>query len=196
MVRSTTASGWDHLPNPNLSPAKPTFKLKPLSTTFNHQIHQPLVTVKTHLPPLMNPRERFTTMANPTNPSTTIDESDVGVDFDEVAVAFPPLLVAVAAFFLLVSDCEKRKNMGWELGREREILRREKKNQIKKWEEREKSNKIIFFGLAFVSILLQICNGTDTNGKNLAHIEHLMGGVFCVWYVKCAKYLAHLLWMF
>ena len=35
-----------------------------------------------------------------------------------------------------------------------------------------------------MSVPLQICNGTDTNGKNLAHIEHLMGGVFC------SKYLA------
>ena len=47
------------------------------------------------------------------------------------------------------------------------------------------SNKIVFFGLAFVSVPLQICNGTDTNGKNLAHIEHLMGGVFCAWCAKC-----------
>ena len=53
-VRSMATSGWDHLPNPNLSPAKPTFKLTPPSTTFNHQIHQPLAAVK--------------------NPSTTIDE--------------------------------------------------------------------------------------------------------------------------
>ena len=35
-----------------------------------------------------------------------------------------------------------------------------------------------------MSVPLQICNGTDTNGKNLAHIEHLMGGGLC------AKYLA------
>ena len=41
-----------------------------------------------------------------------------------------------------------------------------------------------------MSIPLQICNGTDTNGKNLAHIEHLMGGVFCVWCDKYAKNLA------
>ena len=66
----------------------------------------------------------------------------------------------------------------WE--KEREILRR----------EREKSNKIVFFSLPFVSVTLQICNGTDTNGKKLAHIEHLMGGVFCVWSGKYAKYLA------
>ena len=64
--------------------------------------------------------------------------------------------------------------------REREILRR----------EREKSNKIVFFSLPFMSVTLQICNGTDTNGKKLAHIEHLMGGVFCVWSGKYAKYLA------
>ena len=37
-----------------------------------------------------------------------------------------------ATFFLLAFDCEKRKNVGWELGRERQILRRERKNQIKK----------------------------------------------------------------
>ena len=54
------------------------------------------------------------------------------VDFDEVVAAFPPLLATAAAFFLLASDCEKRKNMSWELGRERQILRRERKNQIKK----------------------------------------------------------------
>ena len=41
-----------------------------------------------------------------------------------------------------------------------------------------------------MSVSLQICNGMDINGKNLAHIEHLMGGVFCVWCGKCAKYLA------
>ena len=109
-VRSTTASEWDHLSNLNLSLAKPTFKLTQPSTTVNHQIHQSLAAVKTHLPPLMNPRERFTTMANPTNPSTIIDESDA-------AATFPPLLAAAAAFFcasffLLTSDCEKRKNTG------------------------------------------------------------------------------------
>ena len=38
-----------------------------------------------------------------------------------------------------------------------------------------------------MSVPLQICNGTDTNGIILAHIQHLMGGVFCVW---CVKYLA------
>ena len=89
-VRSTIASGWDHLSNPNLSLAKPTFTLTQPSTTFNHQIHQPLAAVKTHLPPSMNLRERFTTMANPTNPSTIIDESDA-------ATTFPPLLAAAAA---------------------------------------------------------------------------------------------------
>ena len=75
----------------------------------------------------------------------------------------------------------------WE--RERQILRRERENQIKKWEEREKLDKIVFFSLPFVSVQLQICNSTDTNGKNLAHIKHPMGGVFCVWCGKCAKYL-------
>ena len=53
-VRSMATSEWDHLPNPNLSPAKPTFKLTPPSTTFNHQIHQPLAVIQTHLPPSMN----------------------------------------------------------------------------------------------------------------------------------------------
>ena len=49
-----------------------------------------------------------------------------------------------ATFFLLASDCEKRKNglRTWERERERErereILSRERENQIKKWEEREK----------------------------------------------------------
>ena len=37
-----------------------------------------------------------------------------------------------ATFFVLATDCEKRKNTGWELGRERQILRRERENQIKK----------------------------------------------------------------
>ena len=52
------------------------------------------------------------------------------VDFDEVVAAFPPLLATAAAFFLLASDCEKRKNMSWELGRERETdsKKREKKS--------------------------------------------------------------------
>ena len=44
--------------------------------------------------------------------------------------------------------------------------------------------------MCLVCQMPNICNGTDTNGKNLAHIEHLMGGVFCAWCAKCAKYLA------
>ena len=31
---------------------------------------------------------------------------------------------------------------------------------------------------------------TDTNGIILAHMQHLMGAVFCVWCGICAKYLA------
>ena len=53
-----------------------------------------------------------------------------------------------------------------------------------------KSNKKQYFGLPFLFVLLQICNGTDKNGIILAHIQHLMGGIFCVWCGKCAKYLA------
>ena len=139
-------------------------------------------------------------MANWTNPSTTINESDAAAaiaNFNEVVATFPLLLVAATTFFcttffLLASDCKKRKNTGWELGRERETdsEKGERKNQIKKWEEREKSNKIVFFSLPFVSVPLQIYNGTNTNGKNLAHIEHLMGGDFCLWCGKCVKYFA------
>ena len=62
-------------------------------------------------------------------------------------------------------------------------VRRERKNQDQKLEERESRIKKNF-GLAFVFILLQICNGTDINGIILTHIQHLMRGVFCVW---CAK---------
>ena len=65
-------------------------------------------------------------------------------------------------------------------------VRRERKNQDQKLEERESRIKKNF-GLAFVFILLQICNGTDINGIILTHIQHLMGGVFCVWCAKCAK---------
>ena len=65
-------------------------------------------------------------------------------------------------------------------------VRREKKSRPEVRGER-KSNKKQYFGLAFVFILLQICNGTDINGIILTHIQHLMGGVFCVWCAKCAK---------
>ena len=67
----------------------------------------------------------------------------------------------------------------------------ERKNQDQKWVRGErKSNKKQYFGLPFLSIPLQICNGTDRNGIILAYITYLMGGIFCVWCGKCAKYLA------
>ena len=78
----------------------------------------------------------------------------------------------------------------WERERETDSEKGERKNQIKKLEEREKSNKIVFFSLPYLSVPLQIYNGTNTNGKNLAHIEHLMGGDFCLWCGKCVKYFA------
>ena len=68
-------------------------------------------------------------------------------------------------------------------------MRREKKSRPEVRGER-KSNKKQYFGLPFLSVPLQICNGTDKNGIILAHIQHLMGGIFCVWCGKCAKYLA------
>ena len=68
-------------------------------------------------------------------------------------------------------------------------MRREKKSRPEVRGER-KSNKKQYFGLPFLSVPLQICNGTDKNGIILAHIQHLIGGIFCVWCGKCAKYLA------
>ena len=47
-----------------------------------------------------------------------------------------------------------------------------------------------YFVLPHLSVPLQICNGTDTNGIILAHMQHLMGVVFCVWCGICVKYLA------
>ena len=44
--------------------------------------------------------------------------------------------------------------------------------------------------LPYLSILLQICNGMDRCGIILAHMPHLIGADFCVWYGICAKYLA------
>ena len=52
-----------------------------------------------------------------------------------------------------------------------------------------KPNKKHHFGLPHLSVPLQICNGTDTNSIILAHIQHLMGAVFCVWCGIYAKYL-------
>ena len=53
-----------------------------------------------------------------------------------------------------------------------------------------KSNKKYYFVLPHLSVPLQICNGMDTNGIILEHMQHLMGAVFCVWCGICAKYLA------
>ena len=76
--------------------------------------------------------------------------------------------------------CEKRAGFD---------VRREKKS-IPKVRGERKSNKKQYFGLPFLFVLLQICNGTDRNGIILAHIPYLMEGIFCVWGGKCAKYLA------
>ena len=50
-----------------------------------------------------------------------------------------------------------------------------------------KPNVKHYFVLPHLSIPLQICNGTDTNGIILTHMQHLMGAVFCVWCGICAK---------
>ena len=55
--------------------------------------------------------------------------------------AFPPLLAAAAAFFLLASDCEKGKNTGWE--RETNSEKREKKSNKEVRGERKMNKKII-----------------------------------------------------
>ena len=77
------------------------------------------------------------------NFSAPFYESDA-VDFNEVAAAFPPLLAAVVAFFcvaffLLASDCKKRKNTGWE--RETNSEKREKKKSNKEVRGERKMNK-------------------------------------------------------
>ena len=53
-----------------------------------------------------------------------------------------------------------------------------------------KANIKHYLVLPHLSVPLQICNGTDTNGIILADMPHLMGADFCVWCGICAKYLA------
>ena len=66
--------------------------------------------------------------------------------------------------------------------------KREKKSRPKVRGER-KPNKKHYFGLPHLSVPLQICNNTNTNDIILAHMQHLIGAVFCVWCEICAKYL-------
>ena len=75
-------------------------------------------------------------------------------------------------------------------------VRREKKSRPEVRGER-KSNRKQYFGLLFMSVLSQICNGTDRNGIILAHIQHLMGDffVFRVANVPNIWHLPHLLWV-
>ena len=40
-----------------------------------------------------------------------------------------------------------------------------------------------------MSVPLQICNSMNTNSIILAHMQHMMGAVLCVWCEICAKYL-------
>ena len=74
------------------------------------------------------------------------------------------------------------EGVGSDVGRE--------KKSIPEVKGERKPNKKQYFTLPFLSIPLQICNGTDKNGIILAYITYLMGGIFCVWCGKCAKYLA------
>ena len=54
---------------------------------------------------------------------------------------------------------------------------------------KRKPNKKYYFVLPHLSVPLQICNNTDTNSIILAHMQHMMGAVLCVWCEICAKYL-------
>ena len=70
-------------------------------------------------------------------------------------------------------------------------VKRERENKSRPEVRGERKPNIKhYFVLPHLSVPLQICNGTDTNGILLAHMQHLMGVVFCVWCGICAKYLA------
>ena len=56
--------------------------------------------------------------------------------------------------------------------------------------ERENENKIIIYIMQVLSIPCQNCDGTVAYCKSLAHLTHLIKGLFGVWCGKCAKYLA------
>ena len=81
----------------------------------------------------------------------------------------------------------RRGRMGWELGRERETdSEKGERKSNKKREEREKLNKILIFGLQHLSVPLQICNGTDTSGIILQHLQNLMASCFlCLVWDMC-----------
>ena len=64
--KPTNWTDWTYCSkNPQIAAKKNlNFKLTPPRTTFNHQIHQPLATVKTHIPPSTNPRESMKPLEN------------------------------------------------------------------------------------------------------------------------------------
>ena len=106
----------------------------------------------------------------------------------------PSVIMATLPWSLLFEDVECVLSL---LREELEsYVRRERKNQLKKWEERESRIKNIILVLAFVSVPLQICNGTNTNAKYLQHLKHLLWGIFLVFGVPNVPniwHLAHLL---
>ena len=79
-----------------------------------------------------------------------------------------------------------RKNT--EIRENTEMRRRRERDICDK--ERENENKIIIYIMQVLSIPCQNCDGTVAYCKSLAHLTHLIKGLFGVWCGKCAKYLA------
>ena len=77
----------------------------------------------------------------------------------------PPVIMATLLWSLLFEDveCVILFFLCWGRSCESDV-RREKKNQLKKWEERESRIKNIILVLACVCTVAN-CNGTDTNAK-------------------------------
>ena len=123
-----------------------------------------------------------------------------------IEVASPMLLVPLTAMTMVIIWSEWPRPWRWSASPQIRLechfvlsLLREELGLM--WEEREKKsrpevrgerkpNKKHYFGLSHLSVPLQICNGTNTNGIILAHMQHLMGAIFYVWCGICAKYLA------
>ena len=111
------------------------------------------------------------------------DDDDDGDD--PIRVASPMKMICFSSDPIGVSFC----SFSIEGRAGSDVQERERKSRLEVRGER-KPNKKQYFGLPHLSVSLQICNGMDTNGIILAHMQHLMGVVFCVWCGICAKYLA------